>query len=124
MAGHRTVQEVILDPTNSATSSHTTTGIKRGVSVLDCPRQSIMVVNGAANNVVFTVQGSPNNSDWFTIGYTEDSSDSQTVTGHTVGGGVTDIVFVSPNQYIRWLTVNITTANANGSTFTVFAESE
>lgn len=121
MSSGATTQVTLTDATSGSTSV-TNTGGTSSAGVQFRPRISIVCDNGATNNVIFTVEGSLDNSNWYTIAYREDATDSWTITSHTVGGSTNDVVFINHYDYVRWIRVNVATANANGSTFTVYAE--
>lgn len=115
--------EVILtDATDHSITSIVATGATDWADTTYASRVTIQVVNGASNNVVSTIEGSLDGTNWFTLAYRVEASSAYTTGNWTVGGGAADIVHLDPSDYVRFVRVNIGTANANGSTFTVFAE--
>lgn len=115
------VTRTLTDNTTHAALT-TATGGSDYANVEGFSRNSIYVVNGATNNVVFTIQGSLDGTNWETISYKLLSSGTAAESNITVAGDAKDIVHISPTEYIRFLRVNVGTANANGSTFTVYSE--
>ncbi len=82
----------------------------------------VVTVNGATNSVIYGVQGSWDGSTWFNLATRADSSATYANTGVTTTGGSTAVLFLNPQDVPRYLRVNVTTANANGSTHHVWME--
>ena len=85
--------------------------------------RSIQVVNGATNNFVSTVQGSNDGVTWVDLAFRADSSASYAKTGVTVAGSATAVWFLSPDDWTRFVRLNVSTANANGTTATIVGQS-
>jgi len=82
----------------------------------------VVTVNGAANSVVYNVQGSWDGSTWFNLATRADSSATYANTAVTTTAGSTAVLFLNPIDCPRYLRVNAGTANANGSTHTIWME--
>lgn len=82
----------------------------------------IAAENGITNPVTFTVQGSHDATTWVTLVLEINPSDFSDITDVTVLAGADEIVFLNPAGVPRYLRVNVTSANANGTAFTLNAE--
>lgn len=85
-------------------------------------RVYIAAENGAANPVTFTVQGSHDATTWVTLVLEVDPSTFADITDVTVAAATDQIVFLNPAAIPRYLRINVTAANANGTAFTLCAE--
>lgn len=112
--------QVITDATDHVTTAITATGATDSVEVKHVNRVAIGVVNGATNSVVFTVEGSLDGTNFSTIAYGSGSSAAYTQSSKTVTGGSKAILYIPPDDFVYFVRVNIATANANGTTFTVY----
>lgn len=84
-------------------------------------RVYIHVDNGAANPVVWGVDGSHDGTNWFEIGWRR-STGTFATTDVTTTAAVKEAVFLAGTDCPRFVRVNVTTANANGSAFVLLAE--
>lgn len=116
------LQTVVLTDNTSHADSTTATGGSDWALVEGFSRHSIYVVNGASNSVVFTVEGSLDGTNFETISYRLLSSGVYAESNITITAGNKDVVHFSPTEYFRYLRVNVGTANANGTTFTLYSE--
>lgn len=82
-------------------------------------RATIGVVNGATNPVTFTVEGSNDKTNWFTIAYGSGSQAAYTQAALTVAAAAKALLFLPPSDLVRYVRVNVSVANANGTTFLV-----
>ena len=114
----------LLDATSNV-ASVTHTGGTGSADVTLESRIAIYVTNGAANNVVFDVQGSMDDTNFFDISYRVSSDVVYATLGTdvTVAGGTKQVIFISPSEYVRFVRINVGTANANGTTFDVYHSS-
>jgi len=113
---------ILTDATDHSITSIVATGATDFAPMTYRARTTVSVTNGASNNVIFTVEGSCDGSNFATMGWRPDSATSYVVTASTVSGGATVLHHLDPGDYIRYLRVNVSTANANGTTFTVCSE--
>ena len=111
----------LYDPTNHI-ASVTTTGGTDYADVRGFSRHSIYVSNGSANSVIFTIQGGLDGTNFETISYRLLTSGSYAESNITVTAGSKDVVHLSPTEYFRYIRVNVGTANANGTKFTLYSE--
>ena len=81
----------------------------------------ISVDNGATNSVAWGVEGSHDATNWFSLAWRQGTGTYAT-TDRTTTAGTKEAVFLSPIDTPRYVRVDVTTANANGSTFALFAE--
>jgi hypothetical protein len=100
----------------------TATGATDHADVTGCSRITILADNGATNTATFTVQGSLDGTNWHTIAYRVDSSASYVLTGLSVTGSSKSVAHLSPTEYVRFLRVNLSAANANGTSIYVYCE--
>ena len=119
-SGRRAGRRVITDATNHATTAITATGATDYVDVRYAERVAIGVVNGAANVCTYTVEGSFDGTNWETVAYGSGSSAAYTQAAKTTTAGDDDILFLPPADFFYFVRVNISAANANGCTFTVY----
>jgi hypothetical protein len=84
-------------------------------------RVYIHVDNGATNSVVWGVDGSHDGTNWFELAFRRETGTYAT-TDRTTTSAVKEAVFLSGPDTPRFVCVNVTTANANGSTFVLHAE--
>lgn len=82
----------------------------------------VVTVNGATNGVTYNVQGSWDGTTWFSLATRADSAASYANTAVTTTAGSTGVLFLNPLDCPRYVRVNVTSANANGTTFTVWME--
>lgn len=114
-AGNGAFEAVLGTVSSTAATDHTDVREKH-------ERIYIAAENGASNSCVFTVQGSHDATAWVTLVLEINPSTFAEVTEVTVTAGADDLVFLNPYAVPRFLRVNVTTANANGTTFTLCAE--
>lgn len=100
----------------------TATGGSASVDLGVWSRASINVVNGATNAVTFTVEGSLDNANFVTVAYGQGSNAAYTQAALTVAGSGKAVLFLPRDDYFRWIRVNPSVANANGTTFTAYYE--
>lgn len=112
--------QVITDATDHVTTAITATGATDSVEVKHVNRVAIGVVNGATNSVTFTVEGSLDGTNFSTIAYGTGSTSAYTQVAHSTTGGSKEILYLPPDDFIYYVRVNISAANANGTTFTVY----
>lgn len=117
---HHSVATVITDATDHKTTALTATGGSDYVDIIHVGRVSIGVVNGASNSCIYTVEGSLDGTNWETVAYGSGSSAAYTQAAKTTTAGDDDILFLPSADYLRFVRVNIATANSNGTTFTVY----
>lgn len=118
--GHNSLAVTITDATDHKTTAITATGATDYVDVRRVNRAAIGVVNGAANSVIFTVEGSFDGTNWETVSYGSGATGSYTQASKTTTAADDDLLFLPPDDFFFYVRVNIATANANGSTFTVY----
>lgn len=117
------LQTVVLTDNASHADLTTATGGSDWALVEGYSRHSLYVVNGASNSVVFTCEGSMDGTNFEAgISYRLLSSGSYAESNITVTAGAKDVVHFSPTEYFRYLRVNVGTANANGTVFTLYSE--
>lgn len=85
-------------------------------------RLYVVATNGATNSVIYNVQGSYNGSSWFNLATRADSSASYVTTAVTTTAGAQACLFLNPLDVPVYVRVNVTTANANGTSFAVWME--
>lgn len=81
----------------------------------------VHVDNGATNSVVWGVDGSHDGTNWFAVGWRR-STGTFATTDVTTTAGTKEAVFLLGTDCPRYVRVDVTTANANGSTFQLFCE--
>jgi hypothetical protein len=117
----------VLTGTLTDPTTHSTTVVNTGdTDYIDCAgynRISIYCVNGATNSVVFTIKGSLDGTNFETISYKLLDSATAIESNITVTAGNKDVVHIPPSSYFRYYCVAVGTANAVGTTFTLYAES-
>ena len=86
-------------------------------------RVYIAVANGITTAAVWTVQGSHDGINFFTCAWRLDSSAAYVVTARTTTASTFEAVFLSGPDVPRYVRVNVSTPNANGTTFELYAES-
>lgn len=102
--------------------SRTTAGVTDHADVTGfVSRIYIHVDNGATNSVVWGVDGSHDGTNWFALGWRQGTGTYAT-TDRTTTAGTKEAVFLSGIDTPRYVRVDVTTANANGSTFLLMAE--
>lgn len=84
-------------------------------------RVVLAIENGATNSCVFEVQCSHDGTNWVTIVLSIDPTDGSEVTSHTVTAGAYDMLHFDPHAVGRYIRVDVTTANANGTSFSLSA---
>ena len=117
---HHTGTVTLTDATDHATTAITATGATDYTDVRHFDRVTITAVNGAANVCTFTVEGSMDGTNWSTVAYGTGSSAAYTQAGLSATAGSDNILFLPPSDYLRFVRVNISAANANGCTFKVY----
>jgi hypothetical protein len=123
VAGATTFYAVLTDATDHVTTAITATGGTDYADVRSSDLLSLEVLNGATNSVIFTVEKSDDGTHWLTTAYGQGSSAAYTQAALTVTGGSYAILHLPPDDYFRFLRVNVSAANANGTTFTVHGRS-
>jgi hypothetical protein len=116
LSGSRT----ITDATDHSTTALTATGATDSVNISKMRRAGINVVNGATNSCVFTVEGSLDGTNFATVAYGTGSSAAYTQSAATVTAGTKSIVFLPDADLLNYVRVYVSSANANGTTFTVY----
>lgn len=81
----------------------------------------IHVSNGATNSVVFGVDGSHDGTNWFPVAWRR-SAGTFATTDVTTTAGTEEAVYLAGTDTPRYVRVDVTTANANGSTFHLMCE--
>jgi hypothetical protein len=120
-SGRRAGSRVITDATNHATTAITASGATDYVDVRYAERVAIGVVNGAAEDCDFTVEGSFDGTNWVTVAYGSGSSAAYTQASKNIAISGDEILFLPPDDFFYFVRVNISDANAtNGTTFTVY----
>ena len=79
-------------------------------------RAAFQVVNGAAEDFTFTVEGSIDGTNFSTIAYGTGSSAAYTQAAATVSAGAKGIFYLPDADVIRYLRLNITASNAANGT--------
>jgi hypothetical protein len=82
----------------------------------------VAVVNGITNGVTYNVQGSEDATTWVTLATRADSSASYATTAVTTPAASTGVLYLNPIDVPRFLRVNVTSANSNGTTFRIWME--
>ena len=121
--GVTSLTATITDATDHITTLITATGATDFVDVRPFRQVTIGVVNGASNVCTYTVEGSPDGTNFETIAYGSGSSAAYTQAAKTTTAGDDDMLFLPPDDYVGYVRVNISAANANGCTFNVFGRS-
>lgn len=107
-------QKTLLAPTGSTgNNTHTALQVPPTLNALAC--QFVVEAAGATPTVTWTVQGSPDNVNWYPIAYVTDSSNTLAVAGVVSTSVGAKIVFFDANSFDRfyqWFRV-VTTANTN-----------
>ena len=111
----------LTDPTTHI-ASVTNTGGGDYADTLGTSRITIECQNNATNAVTFTVEGSFDGTNFYTLAYKTDSLAAYAITGLVVAGSAKDIVHLSPTEYVRYVRVNQSAANANGTTYNLYCE--
>ena len=117
-----TLTGVLTDGT-SHTSPVTNSVATDVVDVSGVRNVSIHVVNGASNSVVFTVEGSLDGTNFSTAAYGQGSSGAYIQTAATITASSTTIVYLPPDDVVRYVRVNPSSANSVGTVFTIFGRS-
>jgi hypothetical protein len=81
----------------------------------------IHVANGATNSVAWGVEGSHDGTNFFPIAWRQGTG-SYATTDRTTTAGTEEAVFLSGPDTPRYVRVDVTTANANGSAFVLYCE--
>jgi ATP-dependent protease HslVU (ClpYQ) peptidase subunit len=113
----------LTDATDHLTTAITATGATDFADVRFCRAVSINVVNGASNSAIFTVEGSLDGTNFETVAYGSGSSAAYTQAAKTTTADDDDLLFLPPDDHLRYVRVNVATANANGTSFTVYGRS-
>ena len=85
-------------------------------------RLYVAVSNGATTTATFTVQGSADGTNWITVATRTGANASYVVTGVSVAGDAGTAVFMAPTDVPRYVRVNQSAANSNGTTYTFYME--
>lgn len=106
----------------------TATGPTDYADVVYLTEYAIQVVNGATNSVIWTPEGSIDGVVWVPLGYKVQvaggaASETFATGARTTAAGASEVLFISADNYLRYLRANIGTANALGSTFTAGGQS-
>lgn len=105
---------------SAAIGTLTGTGTSDAVEVIGVRRVAIGVNNGADNACTFTVEGSLDGTNFDTVAYGTGSSAAYTQDAHTTAAAGKDILYLPSDDFIRYVRVNVSAANANGTAFTVY----
>ena len=88
--------------------------------------RTLEVKNGAANNVIFNVEGgfrrNDETIDWYTLATRTDAGDTYDVAAITQAGSVDAIYEISPTPVTDYIRVSVGTGNANGTDFYLHVE--
>ena len=96
---------------------------KRSRDLSQSRRVSINVDNRAAESVTFTVEGSLDGVNWSTISYGYNNTGAYTATALTLAASAKAILFLPPDDFVRYVRVNVSDGNAtNGTYFTVYGD--
>ncbi len=120
---HVSGSRTLTDATDHSTTAITATGATDSANVTRFSRVAINVVNGAANSCIFTVEGSLDGTNFSTVAYGAGSSAAYTQGARTTTAATKEIVFLPDADMLNYVRVNVSTANANGCTFTVYGVS-
>lgn len=121
VAGRASYTEVILLDGDTHAEEVVTAEATDYADLMWHPRRCMLVENDAANGVTFTVEGSPDKTNWFTIAYGT-STTPFTQDPLVLAADEVALLFFATDDYVRYMRVVPSVANANGTTFTVFAE--
>jgi hypothetical protein len=111
----------LTDATDHVTTAIVATGATDYADIREHERVSINVVNGATEDCDFTVEGSLDGTNWSTVAYGSGSSSAYTQASKNVAISGDEILFLPPDDYLSFVRVNISDANATaGTTFTVY----
>lgn len=121
-AMQRWERTVLTDATSHAAAGLiTATGPTDFAEVSYATRMALQVVNGATNSVIWTPEGSIDGSVWVPLTWKVAGTTAITAGARTTTAGTSEVLFLSDIDFIRFVRVNVGTANANGSTFTAAA---
>lgn len=85
------------------------------IDITPIVRGAFQVVNGAANSFTFTVEGSIDGSNFSTVAYGTGSSSAYTQSAASVTGGSKGLFFLPDADVIRYIRLNVSAANSNGT---------
>lgn len=109
----------LTDPTTHGTSI-VNTGASDFVDISKLRTVSLHIVNGASNSYTVTAEGSVDGTNFSTIAYGTGSSAAYTQSALTVAASAKAIVFLPDADALRYIRLNASAANSNGTTVTVF----
>lgn len=95
----------------------TATGATDFADVTYLKKVALNVVNGVTNTVIFTPEGSLDGVNWFPLTFKVAGTTAIATGARTTPAATAEALFLSDIDYIRFLRVNVGTANANGTTF-------
>lgn len=107
---------------STALASVTTATPTAGVRVDAAKHVAILCVNGITTSVIFTVEGSLDGTNWFTMATSVGSDAAPVKTAITVLGSAKQQLYLPPNDMVNYVRVNVSTPNANGTAFTVYSD--
>jgi hypothetical protein len=119
LPGRRVALTVTITDGTSHTSPVVNAVATDYVDVSGVRNVSIQVVNGASNTCTFTLQGSNDGTNWNTIAYGQGSSAAYTQGALAASAGTSYILYLPPDDTIKYVRANVSGANSNGTTFTV-----
>lgn len=86
-------------------------------------RVSIQVVNGITNSCTFTLQGSNDGTNWVTIAYGQGATGAYTQAALVAAAGTSYVLYLPPDDAMRFVRANVSAANSVGTTFRVHGRS-
>lgn len=85
-------------------------------------RRTIVATNSGSVTGTFTIQGSPDNSNWDSLGYGVGSTTGYTKAARTLGTSTTEVYYLATDDYARYVRVNVTgSAGGSGIAFNAYA---
>lgn len=90
------------------------------IDISSVVRGAFQVVNGITNAFTFTVEGSIDGTNFSTIAYGTGSSAAYTQAAATVAAAAKGIFFLPDADVIRYIRLNPSAANSNGTTVSFF----
>lgn len=91
---------------------------KRSRSLTQAAVVTVQAVNGITNGVTFTLEGSIDGVNWYTLAYTTGSDTAYVKTAVVLAASAKTLLFLPPADFVRYVRVNVSSANAVGTTFT------
>lgn len=124
MALQRFETSILTDATSHAAAGLiTATGGTDFAEVSYATRMAIQVVNGITSSVIWTPEGSINGTVWVPLTWKVAGTTAITTGARTTPAATSELIFLADIDFVRFVRVNVGTANANGSTFTAAAMS-